>query len=124
MKDTRYSTAMPQIVKTVKMLVKFHPLLTVANLICQVILLQDWIEEEVSNQWKALKLYCQSKMRSLSDSITEKMENLSKALQMHLNHETEKGQPKIKLIGRLALFSASFLLLDTEWYYDHEQTLD
>ncbi|GKV17694.1 hypothetical protein SLEP1_g28163 [Rubroshorea leprosula] len=105
---------MSQIVKIVKMLVQFHPLLTVTSLICRVILLQDWIEEEVGNQWKALKVYCQSTMRSLLDPITEKMKNLSKALQMHLNHEAEKGQPKTKLIGKLVLFSATFLLLDTE----------
>ncbi|GKV17700.1 hypothetical protein SLEP1_g28169 [Rubroshorea leprosula] len=110
----RYSTAMSQIGKIVKMLVKFHPLLIVTSLICRVILMQDWIEEEVSNQWKAFKVCCQSTMRSLLDPITEKMKNLLKALQMHLNHEAEKGQPKTKLIGKLALFSATFLLLDTE----------
>ncbi|GLT29960.1 hypothetical protein SLA2020_047880 [Shorea laevis] len=114
MKDMRYSTTMPQIMKIVKRVVKFHSLLRVTSLICQVILLQDWIEDEVSNQWKTLKVYCQSTMRALLDPIIEKIKNLSKALQMHLNHGAKKGQPKIQLLGRLALYSAIFLLLDTE----------
>ncbi|GKV08928.1 hypothetical protein SLEP1_g20498 [Rubroshorea leprosula] len=114
MKDMRYSAAAPQIVKIVRIVVKFHPLLTVTSLICQVILLQDWIEEEVSNQWKALKVYCQSIVRALLDPITEKMQNLSKALQMHLSHGAETRQLETELLGKLALFSATFLLLDTE----------
>ncbi|GKV17696.1 hypothetical protein SLEP1_g28165 [Rubroshorea leprosula] len=114
MKDMRYSTAVPQIMNIVRIVVKFHPLLTITSLICQVILLQDWIEEEVSNQWKTLKVYCQSTMRALLDPITKKMKNLSKAVQMHLNHGAEKRQPKIQLLGKLALYSATFLLLDTE----------
>ncbi|GKV17699.1 hypothetical protein SLEP1_g28168 [Rubroshorea leprosula] len=114
MKDMRYSTAVLQIMKIVRIVVKFHPLLTITSLICQVILLQDWIEEEVSNEWKTLKVYCRSTIRALLNPITEKMKNLSKALQMHLNHGAEKGQPKTQLLGRLALFSATFLLLDTE----------
>ncbi|GKV08480.1 hypothetical protein SLEP1_g20100 [Rubroshorea leprosula] len=100
----RDSTTVAQIVEIVKMLVEFHPLLTVTGVICRVILLQDWIEEEVNIQWKALKMYCQSTMRALLYLITEKMENLSKALQMHLNNEAVKGQPKAKLID-LGLFS-------------------
>ncbi|GKV16201.1 hypothetical protein SLEP1_g26878 [Rubroshorea leprosula] len=95
MEDMRDSIAMPQIVR---MVVKFHPLLTVTSLIYRVILFQDWIEEEVSTQWKALKVYFQSTMRSLLDPIIEKMKNLSEALEMHLHNEAIKGQLKAKLV--------------------------
>ncbi|GKV16160.1 hypothetical protein SLEP1_g26842 [Rubroshorea leprosula] len=111
MEDMRDSIAIAQIVR---MVIKFHPLLTITSLIYQVILLQDWIEKEVSNQWKALKVYFQSTMRSLLDPIIEKMKNLSKALEMHLHNEATKGQLKAKLVGKLAMFSAIFLLLNTE----------
>ncbi|GLT30065.1 hypothetical protein SLA2020_048870 [Shorea laevis] len=115
MEDMRDSTAaQPQIVKIVRMVVKFHPLLMVTSLIFHVMFMQDWIEEVVSNQWKFLKVYCQSTMRALLDPITEKMENISQALQMHFNNEAAKGQLKAKLMGKLALFFATFLLLDTE----------
>ncbi|GKV46061.1 hypothetical protein SLEP1_g53074 [Rubroshorea leprosula] len=114
MEDTRYSAIVPQIVKIVKMVVKFHPLLIITSLMCRIIFLQDWIEEKVSNKWKALKVYYESTMRALLAPITEKMKNLSEALQMHLNQEAEKGQPKAKLIGKIALLFATFLLLDTE----------
>ncbi|GLT61597.1 hypothetical protein SLA2020_342930 [Shorea laevis] len=114
MEDMRGSTAVPQIVTIVRLVVKFHPLLTVTNLIFRLTVLHDWIEEEVSNQWKILKVYCQSIMRALLGSVTETMKSLSKALQMHFNNEAAKGQLKVKLIGRLALFSAAFILLDSE----------
>ncbi|GKV51799.1 hypothetical protein SLEP1_g58423 [Rubroshorea leprosula] len=114
MEDMRDSNTAPQIVKIVRMVVKFHPLLTITSLIHRIILLQDWIEEEVSNQWEALKVYCQSIMRALLDPITEKMKYLSEAIQMHLHVEAAKGQPKAKLVGKLARISAIFLLLDTE----------
>ncbi|GKV17710.1 hypothetical protein SLEP1_g28178 [Rubroshorea leprosula] len=124
MEDMRDSTAVPQIVKIVRLVVKFHPLLTVTNLIFGVIFLYDWIEEEVSNQWKILKVYCQSTIRAVLDLIIKKMKNLSRALQMHLNNEVAKGQLKAKVIGKLALFFATFLLLDTEFCskYDKEGT--
>ncbi|GKV47981.1 hypothetical protein SLEP1_g54829 [Rubroshorea leprosula] len=111
MEDMRDSIAVPRIVR---MVVKFHPSLTVTSLIFRVILFQDWIEEEVSNQWKALKVYFQSTMRSLLDPIIENMKNLSEALEMHLHNEATKGQLKAKLVGKLAMFSAIFLLLNTE----------
>ncbi|GKV17692.1 hypothetical protein SLEP1_g28161 [Rubroshorea leprosula] len=114
MEDMRDSTAVPQIVKIVRMVVKFHPLLTITSLIFKVAFLQDWIEEEVSNQWKILKVYCQSIMTALLDPVIEKMKNLSEALQMYFNNEVAKGQLKATLVGKLALFSATFLLLDTE----------
>ncbi|GKV08482.1 hypothetical protein SLEP1_g20102 [Rubroshorea leprosula] len=91
MEDMRDSTAMPQIVKIVRMFVKFHPLLTVSRLIFGVIFLQDWVEDELSNQWKMLKVYCQLAMRASLDPINEKMKNLSEVLQMHLNNEATKG---------------------------------
>ncbi|GKV37144.1 hypothetical protein SLEP1_g45205 [Rubroshorea leprosula] len=124
MVDMRDSTTVAQIVEIVKMVIKFHPLLTVTGLIYRVILLQDWIEKEVNIQWKALNMYCQSTMRALLYLITEKMKNLSKALQMHLNNEAIKGQPKAKLIGKIALFSATFLMLDIEFSskYDKKGT--
>ncbi|GKV17706.1 hypothetical protein SLEP1_g28175 [Rubroshorea leprosula] len=124
MEDMRDSTAVPHIVKIVRLVVKFHPLLTVTNVIFGVIFLYDWIEEEVSNQWKILKVYCQSTMRAVLDLIIKKMKNLSRALQMHLNNEVAKGQLKAKVIGKLALFCATFLLLDTEFSskYDKEGT--
>ncbi|GLT45665.1 hypothetical protein SLA2020_194810 [Shorea laevis] len=111
MEDMRDSIAVPQIVR---MVIKFHPLLIITSLIYRVILLQIWIEEEVSNQWKALKVYFQSTMRSLLDPIIEKMKNLSKALELHLHNEAAKGQLKAKLVGKLALFSAMFFLLNTK----------
>ncbi|GLT31365.1 hypothetical protein SLA2020_061070 [Shorea laevis] len=111
MKDMRDSIVVPWIVR---MVVKFHPLLTVTSLIYRVILFQDWIEEEVSNQWKALKVYFQSTMRSLLDPIIEKMKNLWEALEMHLHNEVTKGQLKAKLVDKLAMFSTIFLLLNTE----------
>ncbi|GKV16166.1 hypothetical protein SLEP1_g26848 [Rubroshorea leprosula] len=95
MEDMRDSIAMLRIVR---MVIKFHPLLTITSLIYRVILLQDWIEHEVSNQWKALKVYFQSTMRSLLDPIIEKMKNLSEALEMHLHNEAAKGQLKAKLV--------------------------
>ncbi|GKV08477.1 hypothetical protein SLEP1_g20097 [Rubroshorea leprosula] len=98
MEDMRDSTAVPQIVKIVRMFVKFHPLLTVIRLIFGVIFLQDWIEEELSNQWKMLKVYCQLAMRALLDPINEKMKNLSEVLQTHLNNEATKCQLKARLI--------------------------
>ncbi|GLT26411.1 hypothetical protein SLA2020_014790 [Shorea laevis] len=115
MKDMRDSTAVPQIVKIVRMFVKFHLLLIVTSLIFGVIFLQDWIEDELSNQWKILKVYCQSAMGVLLDPINEKMKNLSEVLQMHLNNAVTKGQLKAKLIGKLALFFATFLLLNTDF---------
>ncbi|GKV17717.1 hypothetical protein SLEP1_g28184 [Rubroshorea leprosula] len=114
MEDMRDSTAVSQIVKIVRMVVKFHPLLTITSLIFKIIFLQDWIEEEMNNHWKILKVYCQSIMRALLDPVTKKMKNLSKALQIHFNNEAAKGQLKAKLIAKLALFFATFLLLDTE----------
>ncbi|GKV16181.1 hypothetical protein SLEP1_g26862 [Rubroshorea leprosula] len=111
MEDMRDSIAVPRIVR---MVIKFHPLLTVTSLIYRVILLQDWIEEEVSNRWKALKVYFQSTMRSLLDPIIEKVKNLSEALEMHLHNEAANGQLKAKLVGKLALFSAIFLLQNIE----------
>ncbi|GKV16202.1 hypothetical protein SLEP1_g54830 [Rubroshorea leprosula] len=111
MEAMRDSIAVPWIVR---MVIRFHPLLTVTRLIYWVILLQDWIEEKVSNQWKALKVYFQSTMRSLLDPIIEKMKNLSKVLEMHLHNEAAKGQLKAKLVGKLAMFSAIFLLENTE----------
>ncbi|GKV17707.1 hypothetical protein SLEP1_g28176 [Rubroshorea leprosula] len=98
MEDTRDSTAVLHIVKIVRMVVKFHPLLMVTSLIFGVIFMRYWIEEKVSNQWKILKVYCQSTMRILLDPIIEKMKNLSKALHMHLNNEAANGQLKAKLI--------------------------
>ncbi|GKV08479.1 hypothetical protein SLEP1_g20099 [Rubroshorea leprosula] len=98
MEDMRDSTAVLQIVKIVRMFVKFHPLLTVTSLIFGLISLQDWIEDELSNQWKILKVYCQVAMRALLDLINEKMKNLCEVLQMHLNNEATKGQLKAKLI--------------------------
>ncbi|GKV51352.1 hypothetical protein SLEP1_g58019 [Rubroshorea leprosula] len=121
MEDMRASTAVPEIVKIVRLVVKFHPLLIVTNLIFGVIFLYDWIEEEVSNQWKFLKVYCQSTMRALLDPITEKMKNLSEALQMHFNNEAAKGQLKAKLIGKLTLFFAAFLLLDIELSSEYDK---
>ncbi|GLT45663.1 hypothetical protein SLA2020_194790 [Shorea laevis] len=53
-------------------------------------------------------------MRSLLDPIIEKMKNLSKALELHLHNEAAKGQLKVKLVGKLALFSVMFFLLNTE----------
>ncbi|GLT76922.1 hypothetical protein SLA2020_485550 [Shorea laevis] len=99
MEDTRDSAALTHFVKIVKMVVKFHPLLTVTNLIFGVIFLHDWIKKEVSNEWKALNVYCQSTMKALLDPIIEKMKNLSKVLQMHLDHEAAKDLSKAKLIG-------------------------
>ncbi|GKV17702.1 hypothetical protein SLEP1_g28171 [Rubroshorea leprosula] len=115
MEDMRDSTVLPQIVKIGRMVVKFHPLLIITSLTFQVIFLQHYIEGELCNQWNVLKVYCQSRMRAMLELITEKMKNLSKALQMHLDNEVERGQPKAKVIGQVALFFATFLLLDTEF---------
>ncbi|GKV16165.1 hypothetical protein SLEP1_g26847 [Rubroshorea leprosula] len=95
MEDMRDSIAVLQIVR---MVIKFHPLLTITSIVYRVILLQDWIEDEMSNQLKALKVYFQSKMRSLLDPIIEKMKNLSEALEMHLHNEVAKDQLKAKLV--------------------------
>ncbi|GKV26433.1 hypothetical protein SLEP1_g35733 [Rubroshorea leprosula] len=105
MEDASNSTA--NIVKIARMVVKFHPLLTVTNLIFKMILVQDWI-------CKTLKVYWQSTMRALRDPVAEKMKKLSEALKMHLAKEATMGQPMAKLIGKHALFSATFLLLDTK----------
>ncbi|GKV17725.1 hypothetical protein SLEP1_g28192 [Rubroshorea leprosula] len=115
---------MPQIVKIVRLVVKFHPLLTVTNLIFGIIFLHDWIEEEVSNQWKFLKVCCQSTMKALLDPITKKMKNLSEALQRQFNNEAPKGHLKAKLIGKLALFSAAFLLLDIDFGVNSEFSVE
>ncbi|GLT31357.1 hypothetical protein SLA2020_060990 [Shorea laevis] len=111
MEDMRDSIVVPRIVR---MVIKCPPLLTITNLVYRVILLQVWIEEEVSNQWKTLKVYFQLTMRSLLDPIIEKMKNLSQALKMHLHNEAIKGQLKAKLVGKLAPFFAIFLLQNTE----------
>ncbi|GLT61593.1 hypothetical protein SLA2020_342890 [Shorea laevis] len=76
MEDMRDSIVLPQIVKIVRMVVKFHPLLIITSFTFQVIFLQHYIEGEVSNQWNVLKVYCQSTMRATLELITEKTESI------------------------------------------------
>ncbi|GLT61591.1 hypothetical protein SLA2020_342870 [Shorea laevis] len=50
------------------------------------------------------------------------MKNQSKALKMHLNNDMEKGHLKAKVIGQVALFFVTFLLLDTKFSSKYDRS--
>ncbi|GKV41622.1 hypothetical protein SLEP1_g49128 [Rubroshorea leprosula] len=84
--------------------------------------LLDPVVEKMSNAWEDLMLYLLSKLRVVRDRIASKMRNASEALEMHLISDAEMGQPKAKLIGKLALLSTTFFLQGLELRFKYDKT--
>ncbi|GLT40801.1 hypothetical protein SLA2020_149070 [Shorea laevis] len=76
--------------------------------------LLDPVVEKMSNAWEDLMLYLLSRVRVVWDRIASKMRNVSEALEMHLTNDARMGQPKARLIGKLALLSTAFFLQESE----------
>ncbi|GLT63147.1 hypothetical protein SLA2020_357300 [Shorea laevis] len=84
--------------------------------------LLDPVVEKMSNAWEDLMLYLLSKVRVVWDRIASKMRNVTEALEMHLTNDARMGQPKAKLIGKLALLSTAFFLQESELRFKYDKT--
>ncbi|GKV41628.1 hypothetical protein SLEP1_g49134 [Rubroshorea leprosula] len=84
--------------------------------------LLDPVVEKMSDAWEDLMLYLLSKVRVVRDRIASKMRNASEALEMHLAIDAEMGQPKAKLVGKLALLSTTFFLQESELRFKYDKT--
>lgn len=88
-------------VKMVRMFLQFHPHMMLATLIFKIVSIVLVLVAEISSTWGALKLRLQSEVVSpffkmitvLLDSIDEKIEKQSEALQKRLINDAVKGHP-------------------------------